>query len=469
VDLTAVFAAAAVASAAARADVPPTLTASVTRSAARMAGGEALTPDLVPGRILSLVRGVPRTMFFTTRRMAALLLIVLAVAGSGVTAVAYHQLAPAAAEPRHAAQAAAPNQPQPEPAKAEATVWNEEAHVRTPGWLPWSAVYAADGKMLVLGGTGGNAIAIDPATRNELWKANVGGNYAAVAFTADGQSVVATCKDGVRFLAADTGKPGDALEEKDTSATAVGVFPDRDFVVNDQPLRSHKVIFANRQRYVVKSWVGSAAPGTISLSTSAKDNQGADAYAVPLAVDPKGGSAIVTGPIDRDTGKNILWAWVAGDRDPEGPGNRLLRGHEAVVVSAAWSGDGKTAVTGDAAGRVIVWDAQAMKESHRIELGDRVAAVALSQGGKKLAAIAVGAQAKYYAWDGPTPKKLQPIHVDTADYAGPVRACLAFSPDGRQLVGSAVNTVWLTRLGELVGTLHVWKAEPPKSEKGSAK
>jgi hypothetical protein len=50
------------------------------------------------------------------------------------------------------------------------------------------------------------------------------------------------------------------------------------------------------------------------------------------------------------------------------------------------------------------------------------------------------------------------LAVDSYDYAGPIRGCLAFSPDGRQLVGSAINLAWLTRLGELVGKVHVWEA-----------
>src|SRR5262249_30060181 len=148
----------------------------------------------------------------------------------------------------------------------------------------------------------------------------------------------------------------------------------------------HKVIFGNRHAYFVKDWADSAAPGTISLSTSARDKGPLDATAVPLAVAPDGRSVIVTGPPERATGKNILWAWVAGDYEKGSPGNRRLGGHDAVVVAAAWSRDGKAAVTGDAAGRVIVWDANAMKESHRLELGRRVAAVALSPDGRDVAA-----------------------------------------------------------------------------------
>ncbi len=278
-----------------------------------------------------------------------------------------------------------------------------------------------------------------------------------MAFDTDGRSVLATFNDGVRFLDAATGKRGAVLEEKDSYPTAVGVF--RDPLAASREVRLHRVIFANRSCYFVKVWLDSGAPSTITLWTSVKVGGDSDDYAVPLAVDPDGRSAIVTGPVDRATGKNILWAWTAGNREAGTPGNRLLKGHDAVVVTAAWSHDGKTAVTGDAGGRVIIWDAQTMKEAHRVELGARAAAVAVSPDGKKLAAVAVGKQAKFYAWDSTTRQLPQPTLADTGDYSGPVHACLAFSPDGRQLIGSAINTAdWLNRPGRLVGTIHVWKA-----------
>jgi len=59
---------------------------------------------------------------------------------------------------------------------------------------------------------------------------------------------------------------------------------------------------------------------------------------------------------------------------------------------------------------------------------------------------------------------MKPIYVDSSDYSGPIHACIAFSPDGHQLVGSAVNMEWLTRLGILVGHLYVWDYEKPKLE-----
>src|SRR4029077_3366026 len=121
--------------------------------------------------------------------------------------------------------------------------------------------------------------------------------------------------------------------------------------------------------------------GGLEVSTVASDKKPADMAAVPLAVDPKGRSAIMTGLRDGTgeftgvKGKNVLWAYVCGDYSKDSPGNRVMVGHTATVIAAAWSKEGSTAVTGDADGRVIVWDATTMKEARRVELGGRVMAV----------------------------------------------------------------------------------------------
>jgi WD40 repeat protein len=349
-------------------------------------------------------------------------------------------------------------------AGAEYAVWREKHVIETPGWLPVSVAFSPEKAMLVIGGTGGKVLAIDPANKAERWRADVGGTFAAVAFAADGKSILATYSDGARFLDQETGRWGASLEEKESRPRAVGVFPDREIASGAEKLTYHKVIFGNARSYYVKSWIESAEPGGIQLVNVAEGKEPSDPLAVPLAVDPAGRSVVLTGPIHRDTGKNVLWAWVAGDYEEGSPGNRLLPGHEAAVVSATWAPNGKILATGDAAGRLILWDAATMKEIHRHELGDRVAALALSPDGSDLAAAAIGKQAKFHVWKTAAPANhAAPIYVDaSSDYSGPVHACLAFSHDGKQLAGSAINLAWLARSGELVGKTHVWESEPAR-------
>ena len=385
-------------------------------------------------------------------------LIVTTLAGGGI------MLAGAPAKPPETKTSKLFANVLPADVKKESSVWKEKAQIEMPGWLPVSVAFSSDGKtMVAAGGTGGKVIAYHTATRREKWSADVGGDFAAVVFSADGTSVLATFRDGVRFIDAETGKFGDAIEEsgalRDWRMMAVGVFPDRPVEGGMQKLISHKIILGTPLGYVIKTWIDSGPPSTIKTSTVGADNNVADPNAIPLAVDPAGGSAIITGPIDRDTGKNVLWAYVAGNNDKARPGNRILEGHQARVVSAAWSRNGKTAITGDSEGRVIIWDAKTMKETSRVELRQRIAAVAVNSDGTQVAAAAVGKQADFYVWETAKPaNNMKPIQSDAYDYRGSVFACLAFSPNDRQLVGCAINRAWLSRAGELVGKLHIWES-----------
>ncbi len=227
-------------------------------------------------------------------------------------------------------------------------VWKENYTVEYPGTLPVSVAFSADGKTLLTGDTGGEIMALifrgdEPLWR---WKSNVAGSHAAVAFSADQKKVYATTEHGVRILDAARGTEEARIEARDSNLTAIGVFPTK--TIADNVIRA-KIVFGNPRGYFVKSWVeGKLAEtiGTIETRIVAKDAQPADDAAVPLAVDPSGRSAIMTGPIDAKgelggvKGKNVLWAYVCGDYENGSPGNRVLVGHTAAVVSAAWAKEG---------------------------------------------------------------------------------------------------------------------------------
>ncbi len=375
-----------------------------------------------------------------------------------------------------AANADPPTEPKtPVPAENVIPVWKENYTIEYPGTLPVSVAFSADGEILLTGDTGGEVMALIFKGDEPLWKwkAKVNGSHAAVAFSANQKTVYATTEHGVRILDVAQGKEEANIEEKDSNPTAIGVFPDK--IIAETFTRS-QIVFGTPRGYFIKSWAQGKLPDTIATietSTIAKGAKPADDAAVPLAVDPNGRSAIMTGPIDATgevggrKGKNVLWAYVCGDYDAGSPGNRVMAGHAATVVSAAWAKEGGTAVTGDANGRVIVWDAKTMKETRRVELRGRVAALAISDDATRIAAYVLGKHGEVFVWDAAKPvTPMQPIHTELGDFGGPTAfANLSFSPDGKRLAGCAIDKRWLTRSGRLVGKVRVWElASEPKAQ-----
>ncbi|HJZ92588.1 MAG TPA: WD40 repeat domain-containing protein [Gemmataceae bacterium] len=145
-------------------------------------------------------------------------------------------------------------------------------------------------------------------------------------------------------------------------------------------------------------------------------------------------------------------------------------GHTATVVCAAWATEGGTAVTGDAAGRVIVWDAKTMKETRRVEFGGRVLAIAVSDDGKYTAACARGKQGgEFYVWEtAKPPTTMKPVHTQPGDFGGEPYAALTFAADGKHLAGCVIDRQWLRRPGKTQpnGQVHVWElAAEPKAQR----
>ena len=343
--------------------------------------------------------------------------------------------------------------------------WKEAKVLEMDGWLAGSVVYSGDGKVLFVGGTsgGGHVRAYSANSFELLWEYKGLDQFSALALSPDGKTLAVTVKDGVQFLDAETGKAGDKLEETGSKPTAVAYFPDVTVKAGDESFTSRKVIFGNARGYFVKSWLAWPQVGTIKTSTVPEGKEPADAHAVPLAVSPDGKRVVVTGPIDRDSGKNVLWAWSAGS----GEANKLLEGHKAVVTCAAWSKDGKTILTGDAEGIVIAWDGETFKEKSRRRFGPRIAAVAISPDGKHLAAAvaslmpAPNGTGDYtemvFVWEAANPPaNSKPLFRH--DAGGPFKgvASLAFAPDGKSLAVAFANFTHLARSGELVGKVRIF-------------
>ena len=423
----------------------------------------------------TLAEGVMRSIKFSVLRVWLFVgVLTLTVAGGGYMLAGGSDEKPddAKAEPPKATTDAKPD------AAKTGTMWRETFTSEYEGSLPVSVAFSADGKTLLTGDTNGDVMATqlpsDPPTYR--WKSKVDGSHAAVAYSADQNHVYATTEHGIRILDATTGKEIARIEEKDSNPIALGVFPKKVIAADFSQVQ---IVFGNARGYFVKTWADGKLPdtvGTLETSTVAKGAKPTDMAAVPLAVDPKGRSAIMTGPRDATgevggiKGKNVLWTYVCGDYAKDSPGNRVMAGHTATVVSAAWSKEGSTAVTGDADGRVIVRDTKTMKEARRVELGGRVMAVAISGDGTHTAACVRGKQGgEVYVWETAKPTNaLKPIHNQQGDFGSEPYASLAFATDGKRLAGCAIDKKWLKLDPKpliVSGQVHVWElAAEPKGQ-----
>jgi RNA polymerase sigma factor (sigma-70 family) len=449
------------------ASVPAPLLLETARQAVAFSVGQ------VGGSVMAktLAEGVMRSLKFRLLKVWLVVgLLGLALAGGGLMFAG----GPEGPGEKTGEQPPAKAEPKPDAAKV-GTTWKENFTGEYEHSLPVSVAFSADGKTLLTGDTSGEVMAVripsDPPTYR--WKSKPEGSHAAVAYSADQKKVYATTTHGVRILDAATGKEEGRIDQKDSNPIALGVFPDKTIAPTHA---QSQIIFGTARGSFVKTWVDGKleTAGTIELNTVPKGQDPVDAAAVPLAVDPNGRSAICTGPLDGGKGrgsrtKNVLWAYACGDHSEGSPGNRLLEGHTARVVSAAWSKEGSAAVTGDADGRAIVWDAKTMKEARRVELGGRVLAVAISDDGTHTAAQVRGKQgAEVYVWETAKPAKaMKPIHTQPGDFGSEPYASLAFSADGKQLAGCAIDKKWLSAAPKtfLSGQVHVWElAAEPKAQ-----
>jgi WD40 repeat protein len=150
--------------------------------------------------------------------------------------------------------------------------------------------------------------------------------------------------------------------------------------------------------------------------------------------------------------ENLIRLWDLAGRKTVGN----CKGHSGIVVSVAWSADGKTLASGSYYDKTIrVWDSATGKQLRVIQANQEwIGGFALSPDGVTVAAGAYR-DGSIRLWSTATGKELRRI----ATSQGTVYA-LAFSPDGSVLTsGGATGGVdlWEPTSGRL---LHRWEAKP---------
>ena len=121
-------------------------------------------------------------------------------------------------------------------------------------------------------------------------------------------------------------------------------------------------------------------------------------------------------------------------------------GHDSAAVAVAVSPDGALVASVGADGRLRVWDAATGAARYDAEHGTAGAgglpvSVAFSADGTRLATGGEGANPTVRVWDAATGAPVYEFAAEIYEFSGPGRAVVAFSPNGRYLLGGLTQEI----------------------------
>jgi RNA polymerase sigma factor (sigma-70 family) len=426
--LSAVLAAAALASSRGRTAVPALLGEATVRAALACAAGGTTASGVVSPRIAALVGGVTRALFATRLKIATALLLAAAAVVAGAGFAIYQ--APATQESEvmqegeRKAGTNAPERPKIEDQAQAATdrfgdplPHGAVARLGTVRFRPGTSIdcvtFAPDGKVLACGGVDGMVSLWDADTGKNLRR--LGGRLDAfgdrgwvssLAFSPDGKTLAVGHgnAEGPNLLSlwdVGTGKELRGIEAHGRqNVNSVAFSPDG------------KTLASGGDDRTIASW--DATTGNLFWRS---ENQGAVA-AVAFRPD---GKTIVSGG---EGGVIHIWDTSTGTELSQ------MKGSEDKVTVVAVSPDGKVLASGGNDPTLRLWDIATGKELRNMETPCE-RGLAFAPDGRTLASS--GHDCVIRLWDVATGKEIR----RTADQ--PTHSAIAFSPDGKTLASGGLN------------------------------
>jgi RNA polymerase sigma factor (sigma-70 family) len=445
-----------------------------------MALGDAA---VVPPRVSTLAHEVTRTMLLTKAKVVTALFLALALAAGAGTLTLWaggggEPKSDPAADREPGRKLAADLQGDPLPAGAVARLGTLRFRHT---WDMGAFALSPDGKRLASAGDGA-VVVWDVADGRELCRfAGHGCTVNSVAFNPDGKSVASGGEDNViRLWDAATGKEvqkfkghgGVTRDDAKGGGTSRGVYrlafaPDGKTLVSrgvDQTARVWDVATGKELRRIdglagdVWSLALSPDGETLAASTGDYPKGPSDVRLYELATGKElrrlRQEGVTEAVAFSPDGRRLAAGWGATSSGGDEPGGEVrlwdtatgkplpsLTGHKRLVISVAFSPDGKTLVSGSYDGTTRLWDVGGAREVGRV--GDGLAPVqdaAFSPDGKTLIMQTgyVGDHAVRF-WDVAGAKEVRRLGGHRSNVTA-----LAFTPDGRALAsGSADRSVIL--------------------------
>jgi WD40 repeat protein len=211
----------------------------------------------------------------------------------------------------------------------------------------------------------------------------------------------------------------------------------------DDPVRSLLVPeFERRSVPGASPWLRTRTPPRESEALI-RTLEGHNKFHYACAYSPDGSRVVSAGGFDA-AGELIIWDAETGEEI------RTLKGHTREVKACAYSPDGSRVVSASKDGTLKLWDAETGEEIHTLRGHAYPRACAYSPDGSRVVS-ASSMEKTFKIWDAETGEEIRTLEGHT----GAVDGC-AFSPDGSRVVSASWDEtlkLWDAETGEEIRTL----------------